>query len=52
MARHAEYCPIAVAVAVVGDRWTPLALRELIIGASGFNEIHRGLPRLSRTLLA
>ncbi|SQD94472.1 hypothetical protein FMEAI12_2590007 [Parafrankia sp. Ea1.12] len=52
MARHAEYCPIAVGVEVVGDRWTPLVLRELSIGASGFNEIHRGLPRLSRTLLA
>ncbi|MCK9931899.1 helix-turn-helix transcriptional regulator [Frankia sp. Mgl5] len=52
MARHAEYCPIAVGVEVVGDRWTPLVLRELSVGASGFNEIHRGLPRLSRTLLA
>ena len=37
---------------VLGDRWTPLVIRELMMGASGFNEIHRGIPRVSRTLLA
>ena len=47
-----EYCPIASAVDVLGDRWTPLILRELMVGASGFNEIHRGIPRASRSLLA
>jgi DNA-binding HxlR family transcriptional regulator len=47
-----EYCPIACGVDVLGDRWTPLIIRELMVGASGFNEIHRGLPRASRTLLA
>jgi DNA-binding HxlR family transcriptional regulator len=52
MARFAEYCPVAVGVDVLGDRWTPLVIRELLVGASGFNEIHRGIPRISRTLLA
>ena len=52
MARYADYCPIAVGVEVLGDRWTPLVIRELMVGASGFNEIHRGIPRISRTLLA
>jgi DNA-binding HxlR family transcriptional regulator len=52
MARHADYCPIAVGVEVLGDRWTPLVIRELMVGAGGFNEIHRGIPRISRTLLA
>src|SRR5664279_4535724 len=47
-----EYCPIAASVEVLGDRWTPLILREVMVGASGFNEIHRGIPRISRTLLA
>ena len=37
---------------MLGDRWTPLIIRELMVGASGFNEIHRGLPRISRSLLA
>jgi DNA-binding HxlR family transcriptional regulator len=47
-----DYCPIAAGVEVLGDRWTPLIIRELMVGASGFNEIHRGIPRMSRTLLA
>jgi DNA-binding HxlR family transcriptional regulator len=49
---HADYCPIAIGADVLGDRWTPLVIRELMLGAEGFNEIHRGVPRMSRTLLA
>jgi DNA-binding HxlR family transcriptional regulator len=52
MTTYADYCPIALGVDVLGDRWTPLVIRELMVGASGFNEIHRGIPRISRTLLA
>jgi DNA-binding HxlR family transcriptional regulator len=52
MTRHADYCPISIGVEVLGDRWTPLVIRELMVGAHGFNEIHRGIPRVSRTLLA
>ena len=47
-----DYCPIAASVEVLGDRWTPLVIRELMVGACGLNEIHRGIPRASRTLLA
>jgi DNA-binding HxlR family transcriptional regulator len=47
-----DYCPIAASVEVLGDRWNPLIIRELMVGAGGFNEIHRGIPRVSRTLLA
>lgn len=50
--RHADYCPIATGAEVLGDRWTPLVIRELMIGSSGFNEIHRGIPRISRTMLS
>ena len=32
--------------------WTPLVIRQLMVGAGGFNEIHRGIPRISRTMLA
>jgi DNA-binding HxlR family transcriptional regulator len=49
---YGDYCPIAVASEVVGDRWNPLILRELMVGAHRFNDIHRGIPRISRTLLA
>ncbi len=52
MRSSVEYCPIAAGVDVLGDRWTPLIIRELMVGAGGFNEIHRGIPRVSRTLLA
>jgi DNA-binding HxlR family transcriptional regulator len=52
MMSRREYCPIACGVEVLGDRWTPLIIRELMVGARGFNEIHRGIPRASRTLLA
>ena len=52
MVSRREYCPIACAVNVLGDRWTPLIIREMMIGAGGFNEIHRGIPRVSRSLLA
>jgi len=51
MESYGEYCPIAVGVEVFGDRWTPLVLRELMIGCVRFNDIHRGLPRMNRTLL-
>jgi DNA-binding HxlR family transcriptional regulator len=50
--RYTDYCPISIGVDVLGDRWTPLVIRELTMGAAGFNEIHRGIPRVSRTLLA
>lgn len=52
MAGYDEYCPIAVGVDVIGDRWTPLVLRELIVGCTRFNDIHRGVPRMSRSLLS
>ena len=52
MTGYADYCPISGGVEVLGDRWTPLVIRELMVGAGGFNEIHRGIPRISRTLLA
>ena len=51
MPSYREYCPIAVGAEFFGDRWTPLILRELMLGSLHFNEIHRGLGRMSRTLL-
>jgi DNA-binding HxlR family transcriptional regulator len=52
MTSYREYCPIAVGAEFFGDRWTPLILRELILGSRRFNDIHRGVPRMSRTLLS
>jgi DNA-binding HxlR family transcriptional regulator len=52
MKSYGEYCPIAMGAEAVGDRWSLLVLRELICGSERFSDIHRGVPRMSRTLLA
>lgn len=52
MRTYAQYCPIVRAVEVLGDRWTLLIVRDMLVGASKFNEIARGLPGLSRALLS
>lgn len=52
MRTYAQYCPIVRAVEVLGDRWTLLIVRDMLNGASRFNEISRGLPGLSRALLS
>ncbi len=52
MKGYGQFCPLAVACEVFAQRWTPLILREIFNGARKFNEIHRGLPLISRTLLA
>lgn len=49
---YGQFCPVAVAAEIFAERWTPLILRELMLGSRRFNDIHRGLPRISRTLLA
>lgn len=49
---YSQFCPVAKAAEILTTRWTPLVLRELISGSSGFNEIHRGVPLMSRALLA
>lgn len=52
MRRFGQFCPVSMATEVLGDRWTPLILRDLIGGSTRFNEIERGLPNISRSLLA
>ena len=52
MREYEQYCPVARAAEVLGDRWTLLIVRELINGARHFNDLDRGLPGISRSLLA
>jgi DNA-binding HxlR family transcriptional regulator len=52
MRSYAQYCPVAKATEILGERWTLLIVRELLGGASGFNELQRGLPGISRSVLA
>lgn len=49
---YGQFCPVAVASEIFAERWTPIILRELLAGSEHFNEIHRGIPRISRALLA
>jgi DNA-binding HxlR family transcriptional regulator len=51
MRSYAQYCPIAKGSEILGDRWTLLIVREMLGGASGFNELQRGLPGISRSVL-
>jgi DNA-binding HxlR family transcriptional regulator len=48
---YAQYCPIAKASEILGDRWTLLIVREMLAEVSGFNELQRGLPGISRSVL-
>jgi DNA-binding HxlR family transcriptional regulator len=50
-AGYAQFCPVAKASEIFATRWTPLILRELMSGARCFNEIHRGIPLISRAVL-
>lgn len=52
MKGYGQFCPLALSAEVVGERWTPLVLRELLLGARHFNDIHRGVPRMSPSLLS
>lgn len=52
MTSYGQFCPVAKAAEIIATRWTPLILREMILGSSHFNDIHRGVPLMSRTLLS
>lgn len=49
---YGQFCPVAMAAEIFCSRWTPLVLREMISGSTRFNDIRRGLPRISPTLLS
>lgn len=49
---YGQYCPIVRAVEVLGERWALLIVRDLIVGTTRFNDLARGLPGLSRSLLS
>lgn len=49
---YGQFCPIAKAAEVFDQRWTLLVLREMVAGSTRFNDIHRGVPRMSRSQLS
>lgn len=53
MESYGQYCPVSRAAEVLGDRWTLLIVRDMVVdGVAHFNDLARGLPRLSRGLLS
>ncbi len=52
MTRYGQYCPISRASEILAERWTPLVVRNLLLGCSTFNQIAGGVPGMSRSLLA
>jgi DNA-binding HxlR family transcriptional regulator len=46
-----QYCPVARALEVVGDRWTMLVVRELLLGPRRFTDLFDGLPAISTNVL-
>ena len=49
---YRQFCPVAMAAEVLCTRWTVVLLRELIAGSTRFNDLRRGLPRMSPALLS
>jgi DNA-binding HxlR family transcriptional regulator len=49
---YGQFCPVAMAAEIICSRWTPLLLRELLCGSTRFNDLRRGVPRMSPTLLS
>ncbi len=52
MPGYGQFCPVAKASEVLAERWTPLVVRELLSGSHRFNELQRGVPLMSRSLLS
>jgi DNA-binding HxlR family transcriptional regulator len=49
---YGQFCPVAMAAELVCTRWTPLVLRELLAGSTRFNDLRKGVPRMSPALLS
>jgi DNA-binding HxlR family transcriptional regulator len=50
--RYAQYCPLARATEIVGERWTLLVIRELLLGSKRFSDLKRALPGVSPSILS
>jgi len=48
---YAQFCPVAKAAEILGEKWTLLIVRELLVGGTRFNELQRGLGLISPTIL-
>jgi DNA-binding HxlR family transcriptional regulator len=51
MKKYGQFCPVAKSAEILGDPWSILIVRELLLGSNRFNLLQRGLPRISPTVL-
>ena len=51
-ASYWQFCPVAMAAEILCTRWTIVVLREMFAGSTRFNELRRGVPRMSPALLS
>src|SRR3954452_21172523 len=49
---YGQYCPVARATEILAMRWTPIIVRNLLMGCETFGEIQEGAPGIPRTLLS
>ncbi|QYA99819.1 helix-turn-helix transcriptional regulator (plasmid) [Rhodococcus sp. USK10] len=52
MKSYGEFCALARALDVIGDRWSMLIVRELLVGPSRYSDLHKSLPGIATNLLA
>ncbi len=52
MPSYGQFCPVAKAMEVLDERWTMLIVREMLLGSTRFNELRRGVPKMSPALLS
>ncbi len=52
MEGYGEFCPVSLAAEIVARRWTPLIVRELLAGSTRFNDLRRGIPNITSSVLS
>ena len=51
MLEYGQFCPVSKAAEILGEKWTLLIVRELLLGATRFNQIQRAISKVSPTIL-
>jgi DNA-binding HxlR family transcriptional regulator len=52
MGGYGEFCPVSLTAEIFARRWTPLIVRELLAGSTRFNDLRRGIPNISASVLS
>ena len=52
MSGYGQFCPMSKAMELLDERWTLLVVRELLLGSCHFNDLRRGVPKMSPALLS